>query len=69
MKVSGDKIMPGDVMRFRTSKLNPVRWLKVISVVPSGERVAVELENGCTDLVSIRNKSQWRVVRREEVAQ
>jgi hypothetical protein len=64
IRVAGDQIRQGDVMRFRMSKHDPVRWLTVIRVTPSGKRVSVGLEGGAVDLVSIRNKSDWRVVRR-----
>ena len=63
-RVSGDQIRVGDVMRFRMSKYDPIQWLKVISVTPSGRRIQVNLEHDCMDLVSIRNKSDWRIVRR-----
>jgi hypothetical protein len=62
VSVPGNEIRVGDTMRFRMSKYETPRWLKVVAVTPSGKRVHIALEGGCCDVVSIRNKSDWRQV-------
>lgn len=65
IKLRGEEIRVGDVMRFRMSKLEPMVWLKVLEVRPSGKRTWVGLERNCGELVSNRNKCDFRWVRRE----
>ena len=73
LKVPGDQVQPGDLYRFRMSKYDPIRWLKVLSVAPFrsansvGKTVTIHLEHGCQDSRSISSRSDFATIKRMEV--
>lgn len=64
MRVLGSEVRVGDVLRFRMSKYDPIRWLEVLSLTPTetGKRLSARLANNCSTLVS---KIEYHQIRRK----
>ena len=69
-RIPGNEVKVGDVVRFRMSKYEPVKWLKVerTKLHESGKTVWLGLEGGTVTWASIANKSDWVTVRRDHAA-
>lgn len=71
LRIPGNEVMVGDLYRFRMSRYDPVRWLRVLVVTPFcstnsvGKTVTLHLEACCMDHCSIGDKRGWATVRRE----
>ena len=64
LKLAANEVVVGDALRFRMSKQEPFRWLRVLAVHDRKKTVSFMLEHGCWTSHSKANKSDFATVRR-----
>jgi hypothetical protein len=63
IKIPADQVQVGDMLRFRMSKREPVRWVKVLGITPGKFTYGFSFSGGST-WHSVANKSDWATVKR-----